>query len=177
MPRLERFTTDESSQERLVEIRRLCDSAFAGEFSEQDWEHALGGRHVVVIDDGAVIAHAAVVPRIIEVAGRPFRTGYVEAVVTNPAKQRAGLGSSVMAEVAIVVRDGFEMGALSSGLYDFYGRLGWERWRGPTYVRQGSGLVRTEDDDDGVLVLRFGPSADIDLAATISCEARSGDDW
>ena len=56
MPRLERFTTDETSQERLVEIRRLCDSAFAGDFSERDWEHALGGWHVVAIGGDQVLA-------------------------------------------------------------------------------------------------------------------------
>lgn len=174
---LERSTAAEVTQERLVEIRRLCLLAFGEDFSAQDWEHMLGGWHVVAIDDGAVIAHAAVVPRCIEIAGRPFRTGYVEAVATDPARQRAGLGSSVMTDVASTIRGEFEMGALSTGLYAFYGRLGWEQWRGPTYVRQGSNLVRTEDEDGGVFVLRFGPSADIDLTAAISCAARPGDDW
>jgi len=177
MTRLERFTTDGTSRERLDEIRRLCDLAFEGDFSAQDWSHAVGGSHIVAIDDGAVVAHAAVVPRLIEVAGRPFRTGYVEAVATDPARQRRGLGSYVMAETAIVVRSEYELGALSTGLYDFYGRLGWERWQGPTYVRHGSGLIRTEEEDDGVMVLRFGPSANISLTDAISCEARSVDDW
>ena len=177
MTRLERFTTDGTSRERLDEIRRLCELAFEGNFSAQDWNHAVGGWHVAVIDDGTVVAHAAVVSRLIEVAGRPFRTGYVEAVATDPARQRRGLGSSVMAEVAIVVRRDFELGALSTGRYDFYRRLGWERWQGPTYVRHASGLIRTEEEDDGVMVLRFGPSASVSLTAAISCETRSGDDW
>lgn len=153
------------------------DNAFEADLSKQDWDHALGGWHVVVADDGAVIAHAAVVARLIEVAGEPFYTGYVEAVATDPARQQEGLGSSVMIEVADLVRGEFEMGALSTGRHHFYGRLGWERWHGPTYVRYGSELVRTEDEDDGVMVLRFGPSMYVDVAATISCEARPGDDW
>ena len=45
------------------------------------------------------------------------------------------------------------------------------------FVRRGSTTVRTPDDDDGIMVLRFGPSASIDLTAPISCDARSGDDW
>jgi hypothetical protein len=44
-------------------------------------------------------------------------------------------------------------------------------------VRCGDDLVRTPDEDAGIMVLRFGPSAGVDLAAPISCEARTGDDW
>jgi hypothetical protein len=32
-------------------------------------------------------------------------------------------------------------------------------------------------EDDGVMVLRFGPSAAIDLHASMSCDERPGDDW
>lgn len=52
----------------------------------------------------------------------------------------------------------------------------WERWQGPTFARDGAELIRTEEDE-GVMVLRFGPSESIDLRAPISCEARAGDDW
>ena len=45
------------------------------------------------------------------------------------------------------------------------------------FVRNSEALIRTEDEDDGLMVLRCGPSADIDLAARIVCERRSGDDW
>ena len=54
----------------------------------------------------------------------------------------------------------FELGALATGRWSFYERLGWERWRGPTFARDGDEVIRTEDDDDAVMVLRFGPSAD-----------------
>lgn len=82
-----------------------------------------------------------------------------------------------MADVAAVVRDAYEMGALSTEVHDFYAGLGWERWRGPTYVRRGAGLVRTEAEDVGLMVLRFGTSEAVDLTAAISCEARWGSDW
>jgi aminoglycoside 2'-N-acetyltransferase I len=75
------------------------------------------------------------------------------------------------------VRSTFELGVLSTGLWDFYERCGWERWRGPTFVRHGDGIVRTEDDDDGIMVLRFGRSRSADLTAAITCERRAGDDW
>jgi aminoglycoside 2'-N-acetyltransferase I len=123
------------------------------------------------------VAHASVVPRVLEVAGRPLRTGYVEAVATAPEQQGAGLGTRAMEAITAVVRDEYEMGALSTSAPGFYARLGWERWQGPTYVRDGARTVRTPDEDDGVMVLRFGASAAADRASPISCEARSGDDW
>lgn len=75
------------------------------------------------------------------------------------------------------IRSHYDMGALGTALFGFYERLGWERWRGPTYVRRSDGLFRSEEEDGQVMVLRFGPSSDLDLWAPISCEERSGDDW
>lgn len=162
--------------ERLDEIRTLLEQAFGG-FSEDDWAHTLGGWHVVVVDSGVVVSHAAVVPRTVLVGGRAFHTGYVEGVATVPARQGKGLGSLALAELMKVLRERFEFGALSTGRHRFYERLGWERWRGPTFVRDGEELERTPDEDDGVMVLRFGPTAEADLGAAIACEARTGDDW
>ncbi len=51
-----RFTTADSSEECLGQIRRLFFTAFDETFSEQDWEHVLGDWHVVVSDGGVVIA-------------------------------------------------------------------------------------------------------------------------
>ena len=172
------LTSGEAPGHLLSEIRSLLDDAFGGEFSNDDWDHALGGWHVVLTDgEGRVLAHAAVVPRLLEVAGRPYRTGYVEGVATLPDRQGRGLGSVVMAEVSALVRTSFDVGALSTDRHGFYERLGWERWRGPTFARLDHQVVRSEDDDDGVMVLRFGASRDLDLEAAISCERRSGDDW
>ncbi len=44
-------------------------------------------------------------------------------------------------------------------------------------MRVDDDLVRTPEEDAGVLVLRFGPSTDLDLAAPIACESRPGDGW
>jgi aminoglycoside 2'-N-acetyltransferase I len=178
MPDVRTLTTSEAPAGLLAEIRRLLDAAFGGDFTEDDWAHTLGGWHVVVTDPVGLLSHAAVVPRVLGVAGRPWVTGYVEGVATTPARQGEGLGALAMTAATSYVRTAFELGALSTGRTGFYERLGWERWRGPTYVRQADGsAVRTEEEDDGVMVLRFGPSAGIDLAAPISCEARPGDDW
>jgi aminoglycoside 2'-N-acetyltransferase I len=129
-----------------------------------------------VRDGDVVVAHAAVVPRTLHVDGRQFRTGYVEAVGSAPERQGEGLGTLAVGALTPVLHDRFELGALSTGAHAFYERLGWERWRGPTYVRRPE-PVRTEDEDDGVMVLRFGPSRDVALTARIECEERPGDDW
>jgi aminoglycoside 2'-N-acetyltransferase I len=131
----------------------------------------------VLVVDGGVVSHAAVVPRELDVGGRPVDAGYVEAVATAPARQGEGLGTMAMQQLGSVLREHHEMGALSTGAHAFYERLGWERWRGPTSVRRGGGLERTPDEDDGVMVLRYGPSATLDLRASLSCEERAGDDW
>jgi aminoglycoside 2'-N-acetyltransferase I len=176
----------------LKAIRRLLDEAFAGDFTEDDWQHALGGWHAIVREAHQIVAHASVVERRLFVFGqggqspetitvlssRELRAGYVEAVAVTPARQRTGLGAAVMASITDLVRQRFELGALSTGEWGFYERLGWERWRGPTFVRTADGrLLRTPDEDDGVMVLRCARTLDIDAASAIACEERSGDSW
>lgn len=161
----------------LEEIRELLLAAFDGDFSDDDWEHTIGGSHFIVTDDGSVVGHASVVPRVLEVASRPLRVGYVEGVAAHPARRRQGFASAAMAAASDHIRSHYEMGALGSDLFSFYERFGWERWNGPTYVRRTDGLFRTEEEDGYVMVLRIGPSANVDLSAPISCDERSGDDW
>jgi aminoglycoside 2'-N-acetyltransferase I len=171
------LTTADAPADLLAAVRALCGRAFPHRFDEQDWAHALGGWHAVALDRGDLVAHAAVVPRVLRVDGRAVRAGYVEAVATEPARQGTGLGSLVMTRAGELIRAETEIGALSTGAHGFYQRLGWERWRGPTYVLRGPDRVRTPDEDDGVMVLRHGPSALTDLGASLACEGRAGDDW
>jgi hypothetical protein len=45
-------------------------------------------------------------------------------------------------------------------------------------VRTAGGLVRTPDEDDGIMVLRTRRTpADLDVAGPISCDWRAGDAW
>jgi aminoglycoside 2'-N-acetyltransferase I len=160
----------------LADIRSLLEEAFAGDFSADDWAHATGGWHVLA-SDGALISHAAVVERWLSVDERPARTGYVEAVATVPARQGRGAGSAVIRGVGRLLLEEFELGALSTGVPEFYERLGWERWRGPSFVRVGSSVIRTPSEDDGIMVLRYGANAALPLDLSICCESRQGDDW
>ena len=171
------FETGDADPGVLELIRSLMSRAFDGDFSDDDWEHSIGGWHVVAGEDGTIVAHASLVPRWIEIDGRVFDTGYVEAVATEPARQGLGLGTAVMELIRELIETHHGLGALSTGEHHFYERLGWERWRGPTYVRDGDQMTRTIDEDDGIMVLRFGPSVDVDLRSPISCERRAGDAW
>ena len=175
--KVERFTTAEAGDGIVTELRALLDAAFEGHFDQHDWSHSLGGHHVAVRDGDRLVAHASVVPRTLYVGERALRTGYLEAVATAPERQHQGLGTRAMTAAAEVVRSTYELGALSTSAPGFYRRLGWESWQGPTYVVTPTGRVRTADEDDGVMVLRFGPTVDLDLTAPIACESRLGDDW
>lgn len=169
--------TNDLAAAELAQVRALLDEAFEGEFGEEDWQHSLGGWHVLVHDGDELVAHASVVPRRIEVGEQRWRTGYVEAVAAAPAVHGEGHGTSAMRRLDEMLRREFELGVLSTGAHHFYERLGWERWKGPAHVRTPSGGVRTADEDDGIMVLRFGASAGIDLGSSITCEQRPGDDW
>jgi aminoglycoside 2'-N-acetyltransferase I len=146
-------------------------------FTEDDWDHAVGGVHFVLDLEGHVIAHASVVERELHIDGHPLRTGYVEAVAVAPGHQGVGFGSAVMGDVTSYVRGAFELGALGTGRQRFYERLGWQVWMGPTSVRTADGLGRTPDEDGFILVLRTASSPPFDLTASISCDFRPGDVW
>lgn len=177
---LRRIPSADLTPTEIAALRDLLWTAFPpGEegFTEDDWDHALGGTHVILEVDGRIAAHASVVERELHVANRPLRTGYVEAVATDPALQGRGHGTIVMRDASAYIRDGFALGGLGTGAHHFYERLGWVTWRGPTSVRTRDGLVRTADDDGSILVLPTPSSPELDLSAPISCEWRPGDVW
>lgn len=180
-PRLRRLSSADLSAHEIASIRALMTAAFGDtedeRFEDADWDHALGGTHVVLDLDGEIVAHAAVVGRDLHVAGRPLRTGYVEAVATTPDRQGLGLGSLVMDEIDAIIAERYELGALGTGSHHFYERLGWRTWRGPSFVRTADGDRRTRDEDGYILVLTTPSTPPVDLVDRISCEWRPGDVW
>jgi aminoglycoside 2'-N-acetyltransferase I len=175
---IRRVLTPELRAEDLDAMRGLFAAAWPdGGFSEDDLAHAMGGVHWLIERDGGLVSHASVVERTLEVDGVPLRTGYVEAVATLPAEEGRGHGSAVVAAASDHVRAGFELGVLGTHRASFYERLGWQRWLGPTYVRTSAGLVRTPDEDGGILVLRTPRTPPLDRLAPLSCDWRPGDPW
>jgi aminoglycoside 2'-N-acetyltransferase I len=82
-----------------------------------------------------------------------------------------------MTQAGDLVRERYELGALSTGTQPFYKTLGWEAWRGRTYVDGPGGRERTPDDDGGVMILRTSRSPRLDLDGEIVCDWRTGDVW
>ncbi len=180
-PRLRRLSTQDLTPQEVAAIRELLVRAFGSDeverFTDDDWDHAVGGVHFVLDLNGEVIAHASVVEREIHVDDHPLRTGYVEAVATAPDRQGAGFGSLLMADVTSWIMDRFELGALGTGRQRFYERQGWLIWAGPSSVRSSEGPRRTGDEDGYIMVLPTPSSPPLDLTASISCEWRPGDVW
>jgi aminoglycoside 2'-N-acetyltransferase I len=161
----------------LAAARALLDQAFEGDFTDDDWEHALGGIHALVWDGGELIAHASLVQRRILHRGRALRAGYVEAVGVRPDRRGRGHGAAVMEALEQVLRGAYELGALSAtddGL-GFYAARGWKRWRGPTSALTPAGIARTENDDGSVHVLPL--TVALDLDGELTCDWRDGEVW
>jgi aminoglycoside 2'-N-acetyltransferase I len=174
---LQIVTTEQLSGTERASLRASLTEAFDYDFPDEDWDHCLGGIHVVVRDGRDFISHAAVVERGLVAGDRPVRTGYVDGVATRPREQGQGHGSRVMQAVAGIVRAGYELGALGTGRQGFYAQLGWELWQGPTSVITPGGPERTPGEDGAIMVLRTPATATLDLFATLMCDWRAGDVW
>lgn len=175
---IRRVTSDELRPDEVVALRELFDGAWGDgdeRFTDEDWEHALGGVHFVLDADGDIAAHASVVERELHTNGLHLTTGYVEVVATRPRLQRRGYGSAVMREVGEHIDRTFRLGALATGRVAFYERLGWVVWKGRTSVRSDAGLVRTPEEDGFVLVRLTPTSPELDLSEPISCDWRPGE--
>lgn len=172
--------SNELTEREIAAVRAILWSAFGdGEdaFAEDDWTHALGGRHFILEVDGHIVTHASVVERVLRIGDQATRTGYVEAVATAPGQDGRGFGSLVVEAVTAYVREGFELGCLGTGRIAFYQRLGWEPWRGRAFVLGPGGLVRTPEDEGYLLVLRTPTSPAFDGTEPLSCEMRAGEPW
>ena len=173
--------TADLDQAVLDGIWTLTQAAFPpGDFTRDDFAHAMGGRHFLAEADGRLVGHASVVARVLEVDGRPVRTGYVEAVAVEPGSQGQGIATALMHAVGTHIRDHYQLGALGTGHPGFYERLGWRVWAGPTWVRTADGLERSADEDGGILWLPtpLTPATPpITGREPISCEWREGDAW
>jgi aminoglycoside 2'-N-acetyltransferase I len=168
--------TADLSPTDLTAVRELLDAAFDGDFSDEDWDHTLGGMHALAWSGDTLIGHAAVVQRRFLYQGRALRTGYVEGVAVHGDHRRLGVGAAVMAPVERIIRAAYDLGALSSSEVGipFYEARGWQRWQGPTSALTPEGTRRTEDDDDSVYVL---PVTSVDLGHPLTCDWRDGDVW
>jgi aminoglycoside 2'-N-acetyltransferase I len=172
--------TSDLDGETREDARRMLLDAFADgeiDFTDADWEHALGGMHALICVRGALVAHGAVVQRRMIHQGAALRCGYLEAVAVREDWRGQGLAMAVMDGLEQVLRGAYQLGALSSSEAGrhIYASRGWLPWRGPTSVLAPSGVAPTPDDDDAVFVLPL--DADLDTTGEITCDYRDGDPW
>ncbi|WP_460335573.1 GNAT family N-acetyltransferase [Actinoallomurus acanthiterrae] len=169
--------TGELDTAALKTVRTLLDDVFEGDFDDQDWDHALGGMHVLAWEDTELVGHAALVQRRVLHGGRALRTGYVEAVGVRADRRRRGYAAALMDPLERILRGAYELGALgaSDEAVPFYQARGWTPWQGPTSVLAPTGVERTEDEDGSVHVLTL--AAPLDLSGELVCDWREGAVW
>lgn len=179
MPLLRVLHTRDLSGSARGSIRALLDGAFAGTFTDDDWEHTLGGIHLLAGEGNRLVGHVAVVQRRLLAGERSLRTGYVEGLAVEPAHRRHGVATLLMGEVERVIDGAYDLGALSdgTGIPWFYDQRGWFAWRGPTGVLGPSGPVDTPEEDGTVLVRRTPTSPRLDPTLPLRCDWRPGDVW
>lgn len=168
--------TAELGADELNAARALLDAVFE-DMTDDDWDHALGGVHVMVWEGAELIGHASLVQRRLLHGGRALRAGYVEGVGVRAHRRRRGHGSAMMEALEMVARRAYDVAAL--GATDeaalFYASRGWRLWSGPSSAVTPTGIQRTEEDDGCIYVLPL--SAPLDLSGELTCDWRDGDVW
>ncbi|WP_299576881.1 GNAT family N-acetyltransferase [uncultured Williamsia sp.] len=159
----------------------MLDDAFDGDFTDDDWDHALGGVHVLAEVDGVLVGHAAVVPRRVWFDGDERSCGYVEAVAVAASARRRGVGVTLMREIADLLAS-YDLGALAAtdAGAPLYAGMGWTTWAGELSVRVTDGSIRgTPDDRGAVMVIGDAHllSRAADDTAVLVVDDRPGDPW
>lgn len=166
------LATEELSDARRSALIDVCIAAHENEDFRNLFSYIpSGGRHFLAYRAGELVSHAVVTTRWAQPEGHgELKTAYVDAVSTLPTYQGRGYGSEVMRRLAAEIGD-YEIACLQTDRPGFYGRLGWEVWRGPLAGRGEDGLIPTPEQR-GVMVLRLPhtPLLDLETQLTIECQ-------
>jgi aminoglycoside 2'-N-acetyltransferase I len=172
--------TEDLLPDERAAVTELCETAFEESWADA-WDQVGPGLHVLAEAEGHAVAHAMIIDRRVYLGHEPdlaLDVGYVEWVATRPEAQREGHGTRVMREIGRIIVEEYALGALATGSNPFYERLGWETWRGPTFVRMPDGeRVRSIDEDGQVMVLRTPRTPELDLGGPIAVDWRAADPW
>ncbi|MFJ2934344.1 GNAT family N-acetyltransferase [Streptomyces sp. NPDC087219] len=169
--------THELGADRLRSVRELLDTAFDGDFSDDDWDHTLGGVHAWIEDEDGIAAHGAVVMRRALHGGRSHRVGYVEGVAVRADLRRRGLGGDVMAGLERVIDGAYAFGALgaSDAGAALYRARGWQVWGGRLEAMGPEGIVHLAEEEGYVFLRPAAGRALPDPAGALVFDWRDGD--
>ena len=180
--RVRRARTDDLSASEVEAIRAILWAAFDDlaepdeSFTEHDWTTASAGSMWWRSSTGGSPPTVRSWPaRSTPVGGRSPRATSSRWRPILPSSGRAWDGGH--ARDRAVIGEAYEVGFLGTGEHGFYERLGWQTWRGPSFVRTPDGERATPGDDGYLMVLRTPTSPPLDLDTPISCEWRPGDVW
>jgi aminoglycoside 2'-N-acetyltransferase I len=168
--------SEELTPAEWAELTDLCVAAFNEPWDDY-WESIGPGVHVITQDpDGRIVAHAAIVERLLYPGDSVLRTGYVEAVAVLPDRQRTGFGTLVMEEIDRMIDERYQLGALGTGSQPFYARLGWVMWQGPTWIRHPDDRRERSAAEDGNIMVRLTPTTPpgLDVTLPIAVDWRPG---
>ncbi len=170
--------TEDLGADTRAAIVQVCVAAFQNDkFKELFTVVPAGGRHFLAYAGGEVVSHGLVTTRWLQPEGQPLlKTAYVDAVGTQPGRQRQGFGSAVMRQLAADVAADFSVACLETRSPGFYERLGWQEWCGPLAGRGEAGLVPTPGQT-GIMVLRLPLTPPLDFARGLTIEATGGRIW
>jgi aminoglycoside 2'-N-acetyltransferase I len=170
--RLRTAHTADLAPAELRAARTLLEDAFDGDFRDEDWDHGLGGLHVLVHDERGLAAHGSVIQRRVLHAGRSLRVGYVEAVGVRADVRRTGLGGRVMAELERIIEGAHPLGALSASEDGaaLYTARGWQ-----LCALAPNGVVRLPDEEGTTFVRPGAALGPLDPAHDLVFDWRDGD--
>ena len=175
------YQTKHTSQLTSVEkalIYQLLYQVFEQDFSLADFDHALGGMHILAYQNDQIIGHVAIVQRSVIADRSPYRIGYIEGLGVAEAYRRQGIGRKLMEQSGYIIANSYDFGLLSAseeGL-PLYQSLGWKIWSGELYESTIDSYQRSLEDEGSVLFLA-GATQDIAATSPLYCDYRSGDQW
>jgi aminoglycoside 2'-N-acetyltransferase I len=171
---IESVATEQLAPRLFDDVLSLCNEAYDEELSR--YFGRIGpGVHLLGRSGPTLVSHAMWVERALYPGdGGPIRSAYVELVATPTRHRGRGFATRLMQRLALEIQD-YDLGALSPAKTTLYTRLGWERWRGPLFVRGPQGVAPTPEEE--VMVLRHAGTPPLDLSASLTVDWRPGEVW
>jgi aminoglycoside 2'-N-acetyltransferase I len=171
---LEVTSSSELTPDIRFAVHELCNQAYGEDLGMLFAAYAYP-THVLGFFGANLVSHAMWIVRWLQPGeSLPLRTAYVEMVATHPRYRGRGLATAVLRRLGASI-SGFELGALSTGHFAFYARMGWVLWRGPLFIRSSGQMIPTPEER--VMILRLPNTPALDLDAPLSAEWRAGELW